>query len=263
MQSKRQIKAIIITIAILACLLIALIATYFSGAWFVATRKAEGSLEFVEGIKIDYAGLYEENTTPSNSNLKLAYLVEKTSGEVELKPLEETNVMSSMVYSLANPTLSAKENTVPFYLRVKFNIKFYFKNASGEEVLLTDANRAEFLAKTTEYEKNGVPYPISSELNLFESLPEFDASKFVKFGDWYYFGTAEGDVTTLADITLTKNEYNGEETPKVSIFKLNADNKVLIKMDDSIDYGENMPFTKIEFSLDIQAIEELAISVWG
>lgn len=263
MQSKRQKRAIIIIAVVLACLLIALLATYFSGAWFVATRKAEGSLDFVEGIKINYEGLYEESITPSNSNLKLAYLVEKSSGDLELKPLEETNVMSNTVYSLANPTLSAKEGTVPYYLRVKFNIKFYFKNSMGDEVLLTDENRAEFIATTAHFIKNNSPFVVTNEKDLFLRLPEFDSSKFVQLGDWFYLGNAEETVSSLSDITLTKNEYNGEETQKVEIFKKDADNKILIQMDDSIDYGENMPFTKIEFSLDIQAIEELAISVWN
>lgn len=263
MQNKKQRNAIIIAIAVLACLLIVLLATYFSGAWFVAKRKAEGSLQFVDGIKINYAGLYEDSSTPSSSNLKLAYLVEKPSGEVELNPLEETNVMSSMVYSLANPTLSAKEGTVPFYLRTRFNIKFYFKNASGEEVLLTDENRDEFIATTLNYRKNDAPYVIINERDLFLSLPVFDTTKFVEYNGWYYLGSAEGAVASLEDITLIKNEYNGEETQAYTIFKLDENEKVLIQLDDEIDYGENMPFTKIEFSLDIQAIEELAISNWN
>lgn len=263
MQSKRRNKIIIIVAAILACLLIALLATYFSGAWFVAIRNAEGSLEFVEGIKIDYSGLYEENTTSTNSNLKLAYLEAKANGEFELKALEETNVMSSTIYSLANPTISAKEGTVPYYLRVKFNIKFYFKNSSGEEVLLTDENRAEFIATTSHYLKDNNPFIVTNEKDLFVSLPQFDSAEFVQYGDWFYLGTAGETVASLEDINLTKNEYKSEDTQKVEIFTKDANNKILIQMDDSIDYGENMPFTKIEFSLDIQAIEELAISVWN
>lgn len=258
MQIKKQRKAIIITSIILAFLIIALITTYFTGAWFVLKRKAVGSLEFVDGIKINYEGLYQDSSTPTSTTLKLAYL-----DNLQLQPLEETNVMSNMSYNLANPTLSAKEGTVAYFLRVKFNIKFYFKNSSGTEVLLTDANRDEFIATTTNYKKNDVNFVVANEQDLFISLPKLDTTNFVEYNGWYYLGNAEGNVESFSDIILTKNEYKGDETQIYSIFKPDTNNKILIQLDDSIDYGENMPFTKVEFSLDIQAVEELAVSNWN
>lgn len=252
---KNKTKKIIISLsAVLCALLISVLAVYFSGAWFKATRKAQGSIEFVEGIKFDYVGLYKEAETASNASLKL----QTTDNQV----LEIKNVTSNQVFNLKNPTITPKENTVAFYLRAKLEYKFYFKaNESSAEKLLDDTTREEFLSTTTAYEKNGAPFVANNEYDLFENLPSF-ADSFVKIGDWFYLGTANSGAATLQDVNLTKNFYNNENTKSVPIFK-QTNNEIKIAMDDSINYGEKMPFTKLEILLVVEAVEENALSTWN
>ena len=251
---KTKNKKIVIAISILLLILIvATISVLATRAWFISTRQAEGTLNFVDGIKINYTNMYEETSTSTNSALKLQ--------TIDNNKLEVNGVTSNMVFKLKNPSLTPEENTVEYYVRAKLTYKLYFKNADGNEIEITDSTRNEFLATTSNYEKNGEPFTVENEFDLFTSLPEINTS-FVKFGDWYYLGTATSEVNSLQDITLEKCFYNNTETKTVEIFKIDANNEIKIAMDDSINTNEKMPFSKLEIVLNIEAVEESALVNW-
>lgn len=260
MQSKKRRNALIITTVVIALLLIVMLSLYFSGAWFILTRRAEGQLNFAEGLKINYEGLYEENaSTATNKTLNLAYFSRNYDKKF---PLKVGEVTSANKFEIVNPTLSPAEGTVDYYLRVKYNINLYFKDASGVEKLITDETRAEFLATTAGYELNGQPVNITNERELFAKLPEIDDTKFTLIDGWYYCGVGGSTVATLGFTTF---QYNSEENPSISLFKVNDDfggGTVRLYLNNNIDYGENMPFTRMELTLDVQAIETGALSVW-
>lgn len=251
---KTKNKKIVIAISIiLLILLVATISVLATRAWFISTRQAEGTLNFVDGIKINYSNMYEETSTSTNSALKLQ--------TIDNNKLEVNGVTSNMVFKLKNPTLTPEENTVEYYVRAKLTYKLYFKNADGNEIEITDATRNDFLATTSDYEKNGALFTVENEFDLFTSLPEISTS-FVKLGDWYYLGTATSEVNSLQDITLEKCFYNNSETKSVEIFKLDSNNEIKIAMDDSVNTNEKMPFSKLEIVLNIEAVEESALVNW-
>ena len=263
MQSKKQRKALISVAVVAAVLLIVLLSLYFTGTWFIVNRKAEGTLQFREGIKIHYTGLYEDDayaSTATNRTLTLARL-ERNLNNKKL-PLKVGDVTSANRFEVINPTLSPKEGTVDFYLRAKFNIDLYFKGTDGQEKLITDETRAEFLTTISGYELNKQPIAITNERELFEKLPEIDDTKFTLIDGWYYCGVGG---STLATLGLTTFKYNSEENPQVSLFKNNDEydgGRVMLYLNHDIDYGENMPFTRMELSLTVEAVETGALSIW-
>ena len=263
MQSKSKRNALISVAVVAAVLLIVLLSLYFTGTWFVLTRKSEGQLQFVEGLKINYEGLYEDNaSTATNKTLTLAYFSRNYDKKF---PLKVSEVTSASKYEILNPTLTPAEGTVNYYLRVKFNIDLYFKDATGAEKLITDETRAEFLATTTGYELNSQPFTVTNEVDVFEKLPEIDDSKFVYLNGWYYCGSASSGVTSIRQINLKTQKYEGEETESISLFKINdsfAGGTVRVYLNNDIDFGENMPFSKMEFSLEVQAVETGALDSW-
>ncbi len=260
---KTKNKILLISFSILLIALIAILATYFSGAWFIATRRAEGTLEFVEGIKIDYSNMYKQNSSATNTNLKL----QTADGNI----LEIKDVTSDLVFEIKNPTLTPKEDTVSYFLRAKLNYSYYYKDNYGNEIEITNLTRNNFLQKCAGYQRlvdnNGEKVyesvTISNEKELFAFLPQLDRTKFVEFDNWFYLGSAETEINSLNDITLESCFYNGDETKSISLFENNSENKVVLALDNTIDYGEQMPFSKLVITLDIQAVEETAISIWS
>ena len=263
MQSKKQRNALISVAVVAAVLLIVLLSLYFSGAWFIVNREAEGTLQFAEGLKINYSGLYEDEdyvSNATNKTLTLAYF--NRNKKFALKVGEVT---SASKYEIVNPTLTPAEGTVDYYLRVKYSIDLYFKGADSQEKLITDETRAEFLATTVGYELNEQPIAITNERELFEKLPEIDDSKFVLIDGWYYAVDSVTSNPTLATANLKAFEYSGEENPSVSLFKINDEfggGTVRLYLNNNIDYGENMPFTRMELSLTVEAVETGALSTW-
>ena len=252
---KTKKKILIVSASVLLIALIVVLATYFSGAWFIATRRAGGTLEFVEGIKIDYTNMYKQNSSPTNTNLKL----QTAGGDV----LEIKDVTSDVVFEIKNPTLTPKENTVSYYVRAKLNYSYYYKDVYGNEIEITDTTRNNFLQRTAHYERNNEPVVTTNERELFSFLPQIDTSKFVEYDGWFYLGSAETEINSVSDITLESCFYNGSETKSLKLFANNSEDKVLLALDNTIDYGEQMPFSKLVITLDIQAIEEAAISIWN
>ena len=95
-----------------------------------------------------------------------------------------------------------------------------------------------------------------------------DFVDFVEYNGWYYLGAANLSIEntgnpTFENITLQKLFYNAEETLNVELLQKDANGNILLELDDEIDFGENMPFTQMKISLDIQAVEESAISMWN
>jgi len=255
MSKKKNITLIVLAICLVA--IFALLYIGFTNAWFIANRKAEGTLEFVDGIKIEYSNLYLDTQNPSSKNLKLAY----TQND-ELKPLELNGVTSNQVFNLANPTLKAKQGTVSYYVRVRLNINLYYKDSIGNEILIDDNSRESFLETTNVYTKNDEPFVVTNEKDLFINLPSLDVSKLVYFNGWYYLAEIQGEVLTFEDINLEECYYNGEETKVVSFLNTNLNGDVILALDDDVNYGEKMPFSKVVISLDIEAVEKSAVNIW-
>lgn len=228
-----------------------------TSAWFVAQRRAEGTLEFVDGIKIEYSNLYLDEQDETNKTLKLAYVDDEV-----LYALEIDGVEGDEIFNIANPSLKAKEGTVPYYVRVKLNINLYYDN-NGEDVLIDNTTRADFLATTEGYTKNDEPVVITNETQLFLNLPELDVSKFVYFDGWYYLSETQGEVDEFEDIALTECSYDGTNTEQIKLLEENLNGEVLLALDNSIDFGEKMPFSKMTIALEIEAVETDAVSTWN
>lgn len=261
MQSKKRRNALISVAVVAAVLLIVLLSLYFTGTWFIIRRETEGTLQFAEGLKINYSGLYEDDEYASNATNKTLTLAYFSRNYNKKFPLKVSEVTSANKYEIVNPTLTPAKGTVDYYLRVKYSIDLYFKGADGQEKLITDETRAEFLTTTVGYELNGQPITITNERELFDKIPEIDGTKFTLIDGWYYCGVGGSTVATLG---LTTFKYEEEADP-LSLFELNDDfagGTVRLYLNNNIDYGENMPFTRMELSLEVQAIETGALSVW-
>lgn len=253
--SKKKNFAVIGIISFLLVAVLVALCVGITAAWYVSQRSAEGNLEFAEGIKIEYSNMYLDGQNSTSKTLKLAYVEDE-----QLKPLEVSDVTGDQVFKLANPTIKGKDGTVEYYVRTKLNINLYYKNAQGQDVLIDDTTREDFLATTEGYKKDGSDFVIANEKDLFVSLPELDVSKFVYFDGWYYLAEADGDVQNIDDMELTQCNA---ETAALKFLKQNLNGDVVLALDDSIDFGENMPFSKMTIALNIEAIETDAVSIWN
>lgn len=254
MSKKKNLALIGVISFVLVGILVAL-CVGITAAWFIARRTAEGNLEFAEGIKIEYSNMYLDAQNSTSKTLKLAYIEDE-----QLKPLELNDVTGDQVFKLANPTIKGQTGTVDYYVRAKLNINLYYKNAQGQDVLIDDTTREDFLATTEGYKKDGSDFVIANEKDLFVSLPELDVSKFVYFDGWYYLAEADGDVENIDDMELTQCNA---ETAALKFLKQNLNGEVVLALDDSIDFGENMPFSKMTIALNIEAVETGAVSIWN
>ena len=134
-----------------------------------------------------------------------------------------------------------------------------YYNKQGVDTLINNSTREDFLSTLNVYtdfaQEDKVE--ITSEEDLFVGgLPKLDESKFVYFNDWYYYAEKE-PISVFEDIKFIECNYNAEEeTP--TIYLLDED-FLTIELKD-YNYVDNMPFTKMEIILEIQAVETLAVN---
>ena len=126
---KIQIWLICIICFLFACLL----AVSVTAAYFGMNRKFEGTLEFSNGVKIDYLHV-EANGDKSFTLLKLGN--KETINDFDgtnLTPLNEasSDVSSADVFYIANPEIKPADDTIPYYLR--FSLRFYTEYQDGGE----------------------------------------------------------------------------------------------------------------------------------
>lgn len=261
---KREIKILIGSAVTVAVLLITMLTLYFTGAWFFSGRTAEGVLNFQQGIKIDYSGVYFIDGDGSDADFNFQA---KLSTEDNWSELSEANVLkikSDSVATVNNPTFTAKEGTTDFYLRAKYDVKFYFNN-NNIETEVTDANIATFLAKLPSDQTTAIIEQLAGITTkeqmiavIFNYFPEI-ADGWTTVGEYMYY-TGDNTGATLAEKLETVSAGN-----IIKLFKTETDGTVKLALDDAINFGIELPFTKITFDLNVEAREAIAhtVELWG
>lgn len=203
---KIQIWLICIICFLFACLL----AVSVTAAYFGMNRKFEGTLEFSNGVKIDYLHV-EANGDKSFTLLKLGN--SRTINDFDgtnLTPLNEASldVKSAEVFYIANPEIKPADDTIPYYLR--FSLRFYTEDQDGEETKSREMDEKEIenvfgsknpIALNKDQETNNSPKFVYKE-NRYSS----DSSD----GGYYYLVKSdinEGELDSYSDLYV--NESGG------------------------------------------------------
>ena len=205
---KIQIWLICIICFLFACLL----AISVTAAYFGQNRKFEGTLEFSNGVKIDYFNV-DPNGDKSFSLLKLgnSTTINDFNGS-NLTRLDEasSDVKSEERFYIANPKIQPADGTIPYYLR--FSLHYYTEYQEGTEVKSREMTAAEI--------KNvfGSENPILMNTTADKDSPKFvykensyrDGSHVYTDGGYYYLvnsNVEQGELDNYNDLFL--NEPNG------------------------------------------------------
>ena len=120
MKTKRKL---IITVSILVLVLVAMLATCISGAYFFARRQSVGRIKMPKGIVIEYDGFVQDVADSDKI---------WDSNDVTFKLFEDANAYPGKEIALTQAKIKPAENSIDFYARYKFQFKFY-QDIEGED----------------------------------------------------------------------------------------------------------------------------------
>ena len=219
---KTNTKKIQIWLICIICFLFAILLAFsVTAAYFGRNRSFEGTLEFSSGIKIDYSNVED------NGN-NLTKLDENSS-----------DVASSDIFYIANPTISPAQNTIEYYLRIK--MQFLTTVQDGATVRDREMTAREI--------KNvfGTENPISVNQTTEESIG------FI-YKDGYYYLTKAGETSVNGYESLHLN--TSEQSGGVYLFKSDGVNQSVnyfeLKLAEIVD---EYLVDNFKLSIKIEAID--------
>lgn len=117
-------------VAVLCFLLVFAIGFGVTGAWYQAQRRASGTVKMNQGIYLKFTNLQTLNDKHDLTN-KMGGQLLKEDGNA----LTDLSVVPAQLVTIKNPTLTAADNSVPFYARVKVTYTAkYFADANREDL---------------------------------------------------------------------------------------------------------------------------------
>ena len=202
---KTNTKKIQIWLICIICFLFACLLTIsVTAAYFGQNRKFEGTLEFSDGVKVDYFNV-EKSGDKSFSLLKLGNkkTIDQFTGRDDLTPLNEasSDVSSADVFYIANPEIKPADDTIPYYLR--FSLRYYTEYQDGTEVKSREMTKAEILNVF------GTDTPIEINTGSEGNAPKFFYREIYSDGGWYYLVNSNFDDTLDRYEDLYVNEPGG------------------------------------------------------
>lgn len=166
-------------VAVLCFLLVFAIGFGVTGAWYQAQRRATGTVKMDQGIYLKFTNLKTLNSAGDlTSKLEGQLLQDNEAAD----PLTDLSVVPAQLVTIKNPTLTAADNSVPFYARVKvtYTAKYF-----------VDAERSGLESVAVEISDETMKQLFGTDL-AGQLQP---GTGWVKVGDYFYYG---------AGTTLTK-----------------------------------------------------------
>lgn len=166
-------------VAVLCFLLVFAIGFGVTGAWYQAQRRASGTVKMGQGIYLKFTNLNTLNGAGDLTN-KMGGQLLKEDGSA----LTDLSVVPAQLVTIKNPTLTAADNSVPFYARVKVTYTAkYFADTNRED--LDEVTGAVAISDATMKQLFGTD--LAGQLQ--------PGAGWVRVGDYFYYG---------AGTTLTK-----------------------------------------------------------
>lgn len=228
----------------------------FTQSWYSFTQKMEGEFDFENGIVMDYKNIIvKDNSTFS--------LLKIESGNISA--VNESNVRFDDRYEVLNPTISAAQGSVDFFLRAKIDYSFTKIGIENEDGSLKTIGLEE-LAEALNNERGTLDYTKDNVLNaIFEKTLSF-GDGFVKGNNgWFYYtkslnawtsGSVNYDDMVLGTVSKTTSAFE--------LFEENA-NKVIVEViPGATNHMETFPIKSCKITITINACEatEEAFDDW-
>lgn len=165
-------------VAVLCFLLVFAIGFGVTGAWYQAQRRATGTVKMDQGIYLKFTNLKTLNSAGDLTNKMAGSLINAADDST----LTDLSVVPAQLVTIKNPTLTAADNSVPFYARVKvtYTAKYF-----------VDAERSGLESVAVEISDETMKQLFGTDL-AGQLQP---GTGWVKVGDYFYYG---------AGTTLTK-----------------------------------------------------------
>ncbi|MBO4412501.1 MAG: leucine-rich repeat protein [Clostridia bacterium] len=128
-KTKRFIKTAVIALTIMLAFAISFALT---GAWYLATRSATGTITLNDGIVIDYSGFGEGSGVWENNATFLLFS-------------SQENIMPGTTIALNDSKIKANSSSASFFGRVKFSYKFFTDKNGDNEVTNQIADYSAFV----------------------------------------------------------------------------------------------------------------------
>lgn len=255
MDVKTNKNKVFVAFVISLGLIVSLVFTFVSGAFFKTSKTATGTLSFGSGIRANVTNLSADTQNISDKAATLNLLVTNYNGTSyasenpafkELKVENFTSVSQNEYMVIANPTITPAEKTTNYYMRAKWLVKVEAGEVEGAmtysevalENLATDANIA--------------------------SLPTFLSTSWVLY-EGYYYNVADGitEVTNTSSLNVNTFDTTESATQKtVTFFDATSNGDRVTFVDD----GFNLDVTGLSIELVIEVVEanpSFANSTWG
>lgn len=231
--NKNKAKAFVAFVISLG-LIISLVFTFVSGAFFKTSKTATGTLTFGSGIRATVTNLSAEAKSISDKTATLTLLVTDYNGTSytsedpaykELKVENFENVSQSEYMVIANPTITPAEKTTDYYLRAKWLVK-------------VEAGEVEGAMTYTEVALEN----LEADANI-ASLPTFLSTSWVLYDGYYYNVKADvTEITNTNDLNVNTYDTTDSATQKTITFF------------DTTSNGDRITFVDDNFNIDVTGL---------
>lgn len=224
-------------VAVLCFLLVFAIGFGVTGAWYQARRRATGTVQLNQGIKLTLTNIQTlVGGDLSTENKLKGELLQGEDGKSALTKLETSGVPNDTKY-VAIPTVKAAAGSVNFYLKAKVEYSYLLWSNDGTRTTLQgkDGTGATATAyKATElFTEAGEA--VTGDSRFIAKGLTFDEAKWVASSSngWYVYGSA---LATPTEMTSSDAEnvklFKADEVPAELSLPTNADGYAIIKLAD-------------------------------
>lgn len=247
-------------VAVLCFLLVFAIGFGVTGAWYQAKRRATGTVQLNQGIKLTLTNIQTlvDGDLSTENKLK-GELLQGEDGQSTLTKLETSGVPNDTKY-VAIPTVKAADGSVNFYLKAKVEYSYLLWSDSTRTTLKgTDGVGETATAyKATElFTEAGVA--VTGDSRFIAKGLTFDETKWVESSSngWYVYGSA---LATPTEMTSSDAEnvklFKADEVPAELTLPTNADGYAIIKLADwTSEFGGPQVRTSAETGDDSNLFE--------
>lgn len=247
-------------VAVLCFLLVFAIGFGVTGAWYQARRRATGTVQLNQGIKLTLTNIQTlEDGDLSTENKLKGELLQGESNKSNLTKLETSGVPNDTKY-VAIPTVKAAAGSVNFYLKAKVEYS-YLLWSDGTRTTLKGTDGTGATAKgykaTELYTEAGEA--VAGDSRFIAKGLTFDETKWVESSSngWYVYGSA---LATPTEMTSSDAEnvklFKADEVSTELNLPTNADGYAIIKLADwTSEFGGPQVRTSAETGDDTNLFE--------